>query len=264
MYQYGHTRVNNTDVAEPPATLGTPARRGSVDDVVALLVSQIQGGRYPTGERLPPERELAEELGVARPTLRRALLRLREEGYLVTRRGPHGGNFVSDLARPAEKWLRRLQTDVDHFVEILDYRIAVESHAARLAASRRTEKDLAELEASTNDLKSAVLRASHSDAADVDTVAIASVVKADSRFHEALTTASKNGWLSEGVKRARGELFSAQRGSIYEHVVAATIDDHERIVDAIRRGQADEAAEAMRAHLQHGLSEVLDVIKATC
>ena len=250
------------DVAGLPATLEPPSRRGSVDEVVALLISRIQEGRYPTGERLPPERELAEGLGVARPTLRRALLILREEGYLVTRRGPYGGNFVSDLARPAEKWLRRLQTDVDHFVEILDYRIAVESHAARLAASRRTEKDLAELEASTNDLKSAVLRASHLTAADVDTAAIASVVKADSRFHEALTTASKNGRLSEAVKWARGELFSAQRGSIYQHVVAATIDDHERIVDAIRRGQAEEAAEAVRTHLQHGLSEVLEVIEA--
>lgn len=254
--------MNSTDFPGLTETLGTPSRRGSVDDIVALLVSQIQGGRYPTGERLPPERELAEELGVARPTLRRALLRLREEGYLVTRRGPHGGNFVSDLTRPAEEWLRRLRTDVDHFVEILEYRIAVESHAARLAASRRTDKDLAELEASTNDLKSAVLRASHLDAADVDTAAIASVVKADSRFHEALTTASKNGWLAEAVKRARGELFSAQRGSIYQHVVAATIEDHERIVDAIRRGEPVEAAEAMSSHLQHGLSEVLEVIKA--
>ncbi|MHB8870511.1 MAG: FadR/GntR family transcriptional regulator [Thermoleophilia bacterium] len=233
-----------------------------MDDVVALLASRIQGGRYPTGERLPPERELAEEIGVARPTLRRALLILREEGYLVTRRGPHGGNFVSDLSLPAEKWLKRLQTDVDHFVEILDYRIAVESHAARLAAARRTEKDLAELEASTNDLKSAVLRTVHMDAAEVDAAAVASIVKADSRFHEALTTASKNSWLAEAVKRARGELFSAQRGSIYQHVVAATIDDHERIVDAIRRGASEEAAEAMRMHLQHGLSEVLEVIKA--
>ena len=165
----------------------------------------------------------------------------------VTRRGPHGGNFVTDLARPAEKWLRRLQTDVDHFVEILDYRIAVESHAARLAASRRTEKDLAELEASTNDLKSAVLRASHLDAAEVDAAAIAGIVKSDSRFHEALTAASKNSRLAEAVTRARGELFSAQRGSIYRHVVAATIDDHERIVDAIRRGEPEEAAEAMRS-----------------
>lgn len=254
--------MNTRDFGELPEPLGTPSRRGSVDDVVALLTSQIQGGRYPTGERLPPERELAEELGVARPTLRRALLRLREEGYLVTRRGPHGGNFVSDLARPAEKWLKRLQADVDHFVEILDYRIAVESHAARLAASRRTEKDLAELEASTNDLKSAVLRTAHLDADDVDTAAVASIVKADSRFDEVLTTASKNGLLAEAVKRARGELFSAQRGSIYQYVVAATIGDHERIVDAIRRGEPEEAAEAMRAHLQHGLSEVLEVIKA--
>jgi GntR family transcriptional repressor for pyruvate dehydrogenase complex len=251
------------DFPEPPATPSPNLRRGTVGEVVASLVNQIQGGWYPTGERLPPERELAEELGVARPTLRRALLTLREDGYLVTRRGPHGGNFVSDLVLPAENWLKRLQTDVDHFVEILDYRIAVESHAARLAASRRTDQDLAELEASTNDLKSAVLRAAHINAADVGTAAIASIVKADSRFHEALTTASKNGWLAEAVKRARGELFSAQRGSIYQHVVEATIDDHERIVDAIRRGQAEEAAEAMRVHLQHGLSKVLEVIKTT-
>lgn len=253
--------MNNSVLPRVSEAPGLPVRRGSVDDVVALLVSQIQGGLYPPGERLPPERELAEELGIARPTLRRALHVLREDGYISTRRGPHGGNFVTDLALPAEKWLRRLQTDVDHFVEILDYRIACESHAARLAASRRTEKDLAELEASTNDLKSAVLRVSHLDAADVDPTAIAGIVKSDSRFHEALTTASKNSWLAEAVARARGELFSAQRGSIYRHVVVATIDDHERIVDAIRRGAPEEAAEAMRAHLQHGLSEVLEVIK---
>ncbi len=240
---------------------GSPAvRRGSVDDTVAGLVSQIQNGRYPPGERLPPERELAEELGVARPTLRRALHSLREDGYISTRRGPHGGNFVTDLAGPSQRWLQRLQTDLDHFIEILDYRIACESYAARLAALRRTDKDLAELEASTNDLKSAVLRISCMDPADVDATAIASLVRSDSRFHEALTTAARNSWLAEAVSRARGELFSAQRGSIYHHVVEATIDDHERIVEAIRRADADEAAEAMRSHLQHGLSEVLDVI----
>lgn|GEM_PF-3399136 len=44
--------------------------------------------------------------------------------------------------------------------------------------------------------------------------------------------------------------------------MAATIDDHERIVDAIRKGLAEEAADAMRAYLQHGLSEVLEVIEA--
>jgi len=238
----------HVDFAGPPATLELPSRRGSVDDVVALLISQIHGGRYPTGERFPRELELAEGPGVARPTPRRApqTSGRRLSGH---RAWPPRGNFVSDLAGPAEEWLRRLQTDVDHFVEILDNRIAVESHAARLAASRRTDKDLAELEASTNDLKSAVLRASHLDAADVDTAAIASVVKADSRFHEALTTASKNGRLSEAVRWARGELFSAQRGSIYQHVVAAAIDDRGRIVDAIRRGQPEEAAEAMGAHL---------------
>ncbi len=229
--------------------------------MAAVLVSHIQGGRYGTGERLPPERELAEEFGVARLTLRRALRQLREEGYIVTHPGPHGGNFVSDLVRPAEIWLERLQTDVDHFVEILDYRVAVESHAARLAASRRTDADLAELEASTNDLKSAVLRAAHLPTEEMDSSILSTIVKADSRFHEALTAASKNRWLAEAVKRARGELFSAQRASIYQHVVAVTIDDHERILEAIRRAQPEEAAEATRAHLEHGLSEVLDVIQ---
>src|SRR3954471_11973534 len=119
------------------ANVSEPVRLLAAHEVVAdRLRRSIALGEVVAGERLPAERTLAANLGVSRPTVREALRVLQDEGALVTRRGPAGGAFVTHRPRGLE---------VTHVVEIFEYRLAVETTAAQLAARRRSDDDLPRL-----------------------------------------------------------------------------------------------------------------------
>ena len=118
-----------------------PSRADQVHD---RLLADIVAGTYPLQSRLPPEEVLAQTCGVSRPVLRMALARLREDGIITSRRG--SGNYVT----------RRPDRAVMDFVPLgsitdirrcYEFRADVESAAAAWAARRRTEADLAAMEA---------------------------------------------------------------------------------------------------------------------
>src|SRR5919197_5053067 len=115
-------------VFEPVQTATT------LEETVERLGTAIRLGLLGPGDRLPPERELADQLGIARSTLRQALMSLTESGHLVAHRGRGGGTFVSDAPPLAES--DRVQLSGGHWRELLDYRIAVEVGAVVLAAER--------------------------------------------------------------------------------------------------------------------------------
>ncbi|GAA4247829.1 GntR family transcriptional regulator [Dactylosporangium darangshiense] len=119
-----------------------PVRGGNAFEItVARLAQAIRLGLVPVGERLPPERELAERLQVSRVTLREAIGALREAGFLESRRGRSGGTFVvrasgeTGAAQAADAAvLAREMGDALH--DALDFRRVLESGAAALAATR--------------------------------------------------------------------------------------------------------------------------------
>ena len=107
--------------------------------VLAQLRRSIHLGHFGAGDRLPPERELARQLGVSRTTVREAVRVLEGEGLVEIKRGSSGG-ISCGRSRPAPAELRRRLRE---FEEIIEFRLAVEPMAARLAAQRRTKTDLA-------------------------------------------------------------------------------------------------------------------------
>lgn len=120
-----------------------PVRGGNAFEItVARLAQAIRLGLVPVGERLPPERELAERLQVSRVTLREAIAALREAGFLESRRGRSGGTFVvratgdphADAAEQDAAALAREMGDALH--DALDFRRVLEPGAAALAATR--------------------------------------------------------------------------------------------------------------------------------
>ncbi|GAA3301003.1 MULTISPECIES: FadR/GntR family transcriptional regulator [Dactylosporangium] len=124
-----------------------PVRGGNAFEItVARLAQAIRLGLVPVGERLPPERELAERLQVSRVTLREAIAALREAGFLESRRGRSGGTFVvratGDAGEPGRErnpvqdaaTLAREMGDALH--DALDFRRVLEPGAAALAATR--------------------------------------------------------------------------------------------------------------------------------
>ncbi|MHC1559993.1 FadR/GntR family transcriptional regulator [Actinomycetospora sp. C-140] len=200
------------------------------------LRMRIHRGDVSPGERLPPERDLAEQLGIARISLREAIRLLREDGYVEVRRGSTGGTYVTELRRPAEAWRSRMREQAGEIDDIVDFRIALETRTAALAAQRHTEATLAPIRESLGALRGVIGRTAFR--------------QADSRFHVALARAARNERLADAVETARGELFSPRDLLPFREPVEETLRDHQAIYEAVRAGDAEAAAEAMRAHLE--------------
>ena len=220
--------------------------RSAPDDIAALLRAQINGGELGPGDRLPNERELASSLGVARLTLRQALRTLVGEGYLTSKRGNSGGTFVTDLAQPQLVWLDHARRHPDWVVDLLDFRKAIETRTAALAAERASPGHLAELrravEASAEPPSRGVFR------------------QADHHFHLALAEASGSPRLREAMLRARGELVVPVDAVAYQDRFQQTFDEHSVILESVAAGDAAAAAAAMEAHLDSSLRDLLQVV----
>lgn len=123
--------------------LTSPRRSALADQVIAQLRNQITSGEWPVGSRIPTEPELVEQLGVARNTVREAVRALAHNGLLDIRQG--SGTYVAATSELAGVMHRRFASaDPRHVAEL---RSTLESSAARLAAARRTDRDLKQLDA---------------------------------------------------------------------------------------------------------------------
>lgn len=196
----------------------------------------IHRGELAPGDRLPAERLLAEELGIARVSLREALARLQQEGYLIARRGAAGGTFVTELVEPRRHWLQRVRENLGDLEDLLDFRIALETHAARLAARRAQPTDLAAIDRAVRQL-SAVTD-------------IASFRSADTAFHDAVADAAGSARLRAAIDEARGQLFLPTDSLIYPPDVELSRRYHRRIARAVRRRAETAAAAAMYEHIE--------------
>ena len=215
----------------PPAL--TPTTPQIITDRIRGLIHR---GELGPGDRLPPERALADQLAVARVSLREALAQLQHEGYIVARRGALGGTFVTELVEPRRRWLRRMRENLADFDDIIDYRIAVEAHAAGLAAARRDRADLRAIEEGVQRLS--------------DVTGVLSFRAADSAFHRAVAAAARSPRLAAAIDEARGLLFPPTDALVYPLDVGQSLGDHGRIAAAVRDGDAGRAAAAMREHIE--------------
>jgi GntR family transcriptional regulator, transcriptional repressor for pyruvate dehydrogenase complex len=210
--------------------------RPRATEIAELIRGRIHTGALWSGQRLPPGRELALELGVSRATLGSALSLLRADGYLVMRAGSAGGAFVSDLAVPAERWYQRMRADLAQLEDILDFRLAVETRAAALAAERRDPEDLARLQEATEMLTRANWRTM--------------IRGVNSLFHDAVAAASKSPRLQRASRAARGEMWFPSARLDYEDQVVHVMNSHRAIYLAVREQDAARAAAAMQAELE--------------
>lgn len=192
------------------------------------------------GESLPSDRDLADELGVGRATVQAAIRLLEAERLVVTKRGRHGGTFVrslhdDELAR--DYLLARLRRSEDAIVQALTFREIVEPHAAALAASVRTPREL-ELIA---DAAACAASAEAEDDADF--------TARDNAFHLAIASASHNSFVHEAVVQVRlilnDALLARPASPVWQERTAV---EHGAILRAIEAQDAGAAEAAMRAH----------------
>ena len=171
---------------------------GRAEEVVLRVGQAIQLGLLSDGEQLPPEAELAGQLGVSPMTLREALAMLRHQGLVETRRGRAGGTFVRRPDAPPLGLLRdRLRTlSAGLLRDLIDEQSAVSGAAARLAATRASTVSVRRLLALADQLSAATTPGAR--------------IMADSRFHIEVAIASKSKRLTalEVALQARlGELL---------------------------------------------------------
>jgi GntR family transcriptional regulator, transcriptional repressor for pyruvate dehydrogenase complex len=203
------------------------------DSARRLVLSLIFSGEMGPGDRLPPERELAVQLGISRITLREALKSLEAAGYLVTKVGAHGGTRVNDLTtleRCFDEWIRAQGDQLDGLIE---YHNIIESAIATLAAERRTHEDLEKLEA----------------ARIPENPTRAVLVERHREFHNALAQAARNPHLVDAMVATRREIFVPLDHVMDEHRVDVIRENHERILAAVKAGDPERAAAEMRHHL---------------
>ncbi|MFJ8076190.1 FadR/GntR family transcriptional regulator [Streptomyces sp. NPDC096176] len=207
--------------------LSSPRRSALSDQVIAELRKQITSGEWPVGSRIPTEPELVEQLGVARNTVREAVRALAHNGLLDIRQG--SGTYVVATSELAGVMHRRFaDADPRHIAEL---RSTMESSAARLAAERRTERDLKQLDS---------LLARREEAWDSGVAE--AFVAADATFHLAVVAASHNEVLT-GLYADLGDLMRDWlRDDIGQELRPENHMDHARLVEAIRAGDGDTAA----------------------
>lgn len=217
------------------------------EDVADRIRRLIHDGALSAGDRLPGERELAAELGVARVSVREAIRLLAEAGYLTVRRGALGGTFVTGLDSPYEAWLERMRTRAGELDSILDLRIGLEGHAACLAASRRSKPELEALEATIAQMAGSVTRSGFR--------------LADSQFHSQVAAAARSDRLAREIARARGEFFVPADTLVFDEQVDASVTGHAAVLAAIAERQGEAARAAMAEHIEETRAHVHRVLR---
>lgn len=221
--------------------------------VVDGLLDAIIAGRLEAGQPLPPEGDLAEQYGVSRLTMREGVKLLQAQGVIVAVPG------TRHRIAPTEEWTG-LEAVVRHAqsagarerssLEMLEMRMMFETGAAEFAADRRTDADLAEMQALLERMHEA-----HS-AGDVD-----AFVEADLAFHDVIIRAADNRILVASM-RPLTTMLQATRSEtsavaeIREHALA----EHAAVLEAMRSGSGAAARKAMRSHMRQTRDDLLHYV----
>lgn len=211
--------------------------------VSADIARQIAHGRFAIGERLPPERMLAQTYGVSRPTVREAIIALEVDGLVEVRMGS-GVYVIAATPRGGTP----AYPDMGPF-EVLEARRAVEGEVATIAAQRITDEALDELETLLREM----------DAAHDPEVS----ERADRDFHLAIARATGNSGLVAVVDmlwqaRSRSPQYLLMSEKAHAAGVFPRHDEHLQILHALRSGDGERAGKAMRGHISRVLASFMD------
>ncbi len=212
------------------------------EETVERLGTAIRLGLLEPGARLPPERDLADQLGIARSTLRQALTALTESGHLIAQRGRGGGTFVAEAPPMAET--EHIELHGGHWREVLDYRMAVEMGAVVLAAERARPDDLARLHDHV-----AVMRDIGGD--------FSVYRRADVLFHLGIAEAARSARLVAAMTEVQGQMSDLIAHIAHPApVLAQSNAQHAQLVRLLERRDAWAATALVREHLE-GTERVL-------
>jgi GntR family transcriptional regulator, transcriptional repressor for pyruvate dehydrogenase complex len=246
--------AHHSDTSDVISVIGKEAKMGLPEDLADQLLGEVVRGKFAVESLLPPEGDLASAYGVSRLTVREAIRILRSKNVVEIHRGR--GTFVN---RP-EAWssldaIVRLVTNGDSAASVserlLEARAIVEVGAARLAAARRSDEDLAELETCLDEMVAGA------DAGDVDLF-----VDGDIGFHDVIMRATGNlfvpfmfepfGQLLRHTRRQTSAVPEIQRNAIAQH---------RAIIESLTSGEESRARDAMEAHMEQTRADLRHYVR---
>lgn len=218
---------------------GLNVRRSLSDAVFDRILKAIKSGAYGVDERLPTEHALAAEFQVSRPVVRDALQRLRDQGFIYSRRG--AGSFVREhgVKEPLGFGQMESLSDLQH---CYDFRLTIEPEAAAMAARRRSEEALHKIRTALSLLRDATNRQSHR--ADADFMFHLSIAQASGNPYFATAMQALEDHIAIGM-RFHGLSLKSNRGGL-EHVFV----EHTAVYQAILQQDAAGARELMHEHIR--------------
>jgi GntR family transcriptional regulator, transcriptional repressor for pyruvate dehydrogenase complex len=211
------------------------ARPRLYEVIVEQLCAYIADNEMTPGDRLPAERDLAAKLGVSRASLSQALVALEVQGVLSVR---HGDGAILVRRPTEERAIKALREHADRIPDIIEAREALEVKLVGLAAARRTDAEMAAIDAAIAKMESEV------DAGERGVVG-------DEMFHEAITAAAHSSLLAKLMHEISGLIKETRIESLsQEDRPRASLEGHRRIADAVRKQDPQEASRAMADHIR--------------
>lgn len=217
--------------------------------IAKIIVEKIQDGQYEVGSKLPPERVLAEQMGVGRPAIREAICALQIVGIVESR--PGEGTYVQNTEWTSPNTVQlessaiSLLEEGDNPFEALEARRTIEADSVRRAAERRTDQDLEKIKSNLDWIVNSVRDKKIDD-----------LLQADCEFHEAIAVAAKNTLVERMIKSLmkvmEQELWTRIKrqfltGDSNEHL-SETVRSHDEIYEAIKNQDSQKAMEIMERH----------------
>ncbi len=226
-----------------PTDLFVPVSLGRVSQVIVEQVRElIRQGRLRPGDRLPSERDLCEQFGVSRVTVREALRVLEAGGLVEIHVGARGGAFVTapttmQVGRELADLIKLGPTTV---AEVLEARMLLELSVVPLMVTRATDEEIAELRRSCERQSAAMTRHAYSPALSAD-------------FHLGVAACAHNTAIDMLVQSFHVPLQSSLEAACASGTAAVlqSIVEHEEFVAALERRDSAAAVNVMRRHLGH-------------
>lgn len=223
-----------------------PARkkyRNLAQGVVEELSARIRQGEFNPGDKLPPEAAIMEAYGVSRTVVREAISQLQAGGLVQTRHGI--GTFVLTPPQTGLGLATDTVVTVRDVLAILELRISMETEAAWLAASRRSDEQVAQMGEALAEMARAFSTGRTS-------------VEADVRFHQLIAQATGNRYFVDLLGQLGSAIIPRSRVNTPELGMDKPADylervqrEHEDIYNAIGRRDPEAARAAMRTHLSN-------------
>jgi GntR family transcriptional regulator, transcriptional repressor for pyruvate dehydrogenase complex len=228
-------RADSDDVFQPVQ------RSSLVDNVISSVRELIVGGQFTAGQCLPSEADMARRLGVGRSTVREALRVLAHLGFIESRTGL--GTYVSSRGGPTLRLKGSLT--LPEINEVFEFRYTIELACARLAAERRSDRQIEAIRQRWTECRSAAA------AGDLDRFAVA-----DTAFHSEIVEASGNTLLADAYRSASPLIKEAIAAILGVGHLNSMADFHDGLVVAIEKKDAIAASQAVNENFGEAAARI--------